>query len=221
MKKSRRYIRNSLLVLCAVTALVTVASGLYASRVNAETPPGLRNLMSLGLKVITYDEAASPEESLQAVQLHEVQEFSKVEVQGGFAVEIIGADSHKVSVTPAPGTAATPDAKWSKDGLLRIEGGPESAGASLRIEAPTLERIAVQGADRLTIQGLSAPTVSLRMKDVGSARILGCGVTQWNINSLTPVDLRMGNGTGPDATFKLTGQSSISLVDKSGQCAQP
>lgn len=221
MKKSRRHIRNSVLALCAVTALVTVASGLYASRVNADTPPELRKLMSLGLKVITYDEADSPEESLQAVALHEVQQFSKVEIQGGFTVDIIGADSHKVSVTPAAGTAATHDAKWSKDGLLRIEGGPEAAGASLRIEAPTLERIAVQGADRLTIQGLRAPTVSLRMKDVGIARIPDCGVTQWNINALTPVELRMGNGTGPDTTFKVNGQTSISLVDKSGRCAQP
>ena len=218
MKKSRRYIRNSVLALCAVTALITIASGLYASRVDADTPPRLRKLMSLGLKVITHEE---PPAEAQTVALHEVRDFSKVEVQGGFAVEIIGADVHSVSMTPAPGSTWSPDAQWSKGGLLRIEGGVDAAGAVLRIETPTLESIDVQGADRLLVRGLRAPTVSLRMKDVGSARILEDGVGRWNIHALTPVELRMGSGTSLDATFKVSGPMSISVAGKSGEPAQP
>jgi hypothetical protein len=218
MKKSRRYIRNSVLALCAVTALITIASGLYASRVNADTPPGMRKLMSLGLKVITYDEA--PAEG-QAVALHEVQEFSKLEVDGAFAVEIIGADRHSVSMTPATGSSFIPHAKWSKGGLLRIEGGAGAAGAVLRIETPTLESIDVQGADRLLVRGLRATTATLRMKEVGSARILEDGVGSWNINALTPVELRMGSGASPDATFRVSGPMSIGVAGKSGETTQP
>lgn len=220
MKKSRRYIRNSVLALCAVTALITIASGLYASRVNADTPPGLRNLMSLGLKVITHDEA-EPGAEAREVALYEMQDFLRVEVQGGFAVEIIGADSHRVSMTPAPGKTWVPDTQWSKGGLLRVEGGADAAGAVLRIEAPTLESIDVQGADQLLIRGLRAPTVALRMKEVGAAQILEDEVGRWNINALTPVELRMGNGASPDATFKVSGPMSISVAHKSAEATQP
>ncbi|MEO8314309.1 MAG: hypothetical protein ABI645_05885 [Pseudomonadota bacterium] len=220
MNQGKRQIRNTLLAVCGITVLIPGATRLYASVVDPNTPMWMSSVLSLGLKVANAD--VKPQaKALQVVALGDVREFTQVEIEGAFAVEVIGAQQYRVSMTPAPGRTGNIGAEWNEGGLLRIKGGAGAAGAVLRIEVPTLASIDLQGAELLTVRGLQAPVVSLHTKNVKVAEILESKVGTWDMTALTPLDVRMGNGTSSDLNLKVSGKSTISYIPKAKELPQP
>ncbi|MEO6079627.1 MAG: hypothetical protein ABIQ86_07610 [Steroidobacteraceae bacterium] len=208
MNQGKRYIRNTVLAMLGVPVLVAGATRIYASAVDVDSPQWVRSLMSLGLTVVASGDVESQANASQLVDLGDVLEFSRVEVEGMYTVEVVGAQQYKVSVTPAAGKAMNVGAEWNKGGLLRIKGGPDAAGAVLRIEAPTLTSIDARGVELLTVRALQAPVVSLRMRAVKAAQILESNGT-WMMDAAGPIEVRMGNGTSSDINVSIKSNSRV------------
>jgi hypothetical protein len=223
MNRGKRYLRNTALALVGATVLFTAAGRLYASVVTPDTPSWLRALISLGQPVkVSRDHAPQS----QPVRIEEAGElrFTRIRVDGGFSVEVIAAPLHKVSLVGPDGQAASVNARGQKDGLLAIEGGAAGEGAVLRIESPALVSIDAQGPPKVTIRGFQAPDLLVSTKEVARLVLENNDIEQWNLESLTPVEVDADKSTiaaglniVARGSFSLTAGEKIRFNGSSGQ----
>jgi hypothetical protein len=223
MNRGKRYIRNTVLVLIGMTVLLTAASKLHASVVTPDTPSWLRILISLGQSVEVSRQHA-PQSQPVRIEDAGALRFTRIRVDGEFAVEVIAAPLHKVSLVGPDGQAGSVKAKGQQGGLLALEGSAGGEGAVLRIEAPALTSIDAQGLPQLTIRGFQAPALLVSTKKVARIVLENNDIEQWNLESLTPVEVEADKATIAaglnilaSGFFSLNGGQKIKFNGSSGQ----
>jgi hypothetical protein len=214
MNQGKRHIRNTVITVCGLTVLTVVAARLYASTVDADTPPWVRKLMTLGLAATeraTITSAASPAtKSARILTLSDLRDFTGINVEGSFAVEITGAPQYKVSLDGVATEKWTLDWDRAEGGVARIKGGAGTEGSVLHIETPALTSIEAKGLKQLTVRGVKGPELTLRLKDVAGVRLEGNSVGSWILHSDTPVEVQ-AERIAPAAgyTIRATGYVTI------------
>jgi hypothetical protein len=191
VNQGKRHIRLTLITLAGLIVVLVSAARLQASTVDADTPQWLRTVMSLGLassKKGTTTTAALPvANSSQAMTLAELRNFTGISVEGDFSVELVGAPEYKVSLDGASTGKWALDWGIQEDGLVRIKGGAGTEGGVLRVETPVLANIEATGLRHLTVRDITAPELSLRMKNVAGVNLEENAVSTWILHSETPV----------------------------------
>jgi hypothetical protein len=194
MNQGKRHIRYTLIAMVGLVVLMVGAARIYASTVNADTPQWLRGVMSLGMAMKlrgTIPSAASSTATAPPVAtLADLRNFTKVSVEGDFSVEVIGAPDYKVGLTGASADKWTLDWDLEEDGLVRIKGGEGTEGGVLRIETPTLVSVEATGLRQLTVRGVTAPELNIRMKDLAGVLLEDCEVGNWILHSTTLVEVQ-------------------------------
>ena len=215
MNQGKRSVRNFLLAMLAVSAVLPGLSRLHAAVVDPDTPPWLRSLASLGLRVNVTGKAAP--QSL-AVSMEEAGQlrFTQINVDGDFTVEVVAGPVHKVSLIGTTGQGDDLEVKGRKDGLLLIKGGAGSKGALLRIEAPSLKSIEARQLHLLTIRGWQAPEFTLLMRNLAGVRLEECAVEQWILWSDNPVVVQADEATF-SAGYDIQASGQITIHGAGGQ----
>jgi hypothetical protein len=156
MNQGRRYIRNTVLVLYGTGVLWVGMNRLFASVIDDQSSPGLRNVMSLGLMQVTE------EEEEPGIDLAAARDFTKLSVMGRLDLEIVGAEQYNVTFSPAPGQSGRVKAQLEEETLHLYSDPYEGQGAigTLRIETPALTDLHTNVAS-LTVSGLRSPAMSL------------------------------------------------------------
>jgi hypothetical protein len=212
MNRGKRHIRNTLLALLATAVWFPVASRLQASVVKPDTSPWVRSLVSLGQTVVTRGDTAA---QVQAVRMEDAGQlrFSQIGVEGDFAVEVVGAPLHKVSL--GGGHAGNVTVAGQADGLLLLKG---TAGhdAVLRIEAPALTSINARNLPKLTIRGMQAPRLSIATAGVTRVHLQDASIGLWIVRAETPVVLEADAATMA-AGVNVQGYGAISVSGPDGQ----
>lgn len=223
MNRGKRYVRNSVLVLIGLTVLLPVASKLYASVVKPDTPSWLRVLISLGQSVEVSRQHAPQSQAVRIEDAGELR-FTRINVIGEFAVEVIAAPLHKVALVGADGRAMSVSAKVQKEGLLALEGGADTEGAVLRIEAPALTSIDAQRLPLLTIRGFQAPELLISSRKVERIVLESSDIERWNLDAQTPVLVEADRATVAaglnilaKGNFSLKSEQNITFRGSGGQ----
>src|SRR5690606_36472729 len=112
------------------------------------------------------------------------------------------------SLVPATDQAWSLHAEFYKDGMLRLIAGPDTAGSTLRIEAPTLSRIHATGARLIAVAGLESPALELSLQNVANVRLKQHKVERWNLKSDGRTEVLLDKpvpGATTKATYNMTG----------------
>lgn len=215
MNQGKRYILYTALALCGATTLAMAATRVYIATVDDTTPTWLRRVISLGLAVEQNDIPVPPNLSTITTPagLQQLRDFDQIRVEGDFALEIIGASQHKVTLIPASSRTWRLDTAQHKNGLLHITGGSGTAGAVLRLETPMLSSLVVLGSRMMTVDGIEAPELAVVVKNVPRAHLKQNKVTHWNINAESSLEVLIDKpvrGSAP-STYKMTGSGPINI----------
>jgi hypothetical protein len=215
MNRGKRYIRNTVIALFGLTVLFVAASRLYASVVKPDSPPWLRTLVSLGQSVQVSRQ--SPPQ-LQAVRVQDAGglHFSRISVEGDFAVEVVAAPVHKVSLAGYDGQSEGVEVQGQRDGLLLLKGMTGSEGAVLRIETPAIAGVEARYLRQLTLRGFKAAEVSISTRRVSTVLLEENDIGHWNLNSETPVVVKADRATVV-AGMNIRGRGVMTLESADGK----
>jgi hypothetical protein len=205
MNTGKRYLRNTLFALYGGVALFIGLNKLYGSMVAADAP-GVSRTTWLGL---TAHARPQPRPTLSDADLASLRAFTRLNIEGDFVVEIVGADAYKVTFTAADGRSGKLRA-WQGDEVLRLEAAAESSGTGvLRIETPQIRSIFVQDARQLTLRGLRADSVNIVAINVAAARLQQNQVAHWKFHSSTPLEALVDKATLSAGSIQTTGNLAI------------
>jgi hypothetical protein len=196
MNPGRKLIRNTVFGLWGATALFV---GL--NRLNATAADGAG--ITLGLR---QEERA---EEIPSIDLASASNFTRLSVRGPLVLEVVGAATYEVTLTPISGESPEVRA-WLQDRTLHVDAG-ESQGearAVLRVQAPLLERIDA-GSRKVLVRGLGSPDVDLYMYNGGEARLEQNHVQRWEFFSGNPLAVQLDDATFASGTVKSRGEVSL------------
>ena len=219
MNQGKRYILYTTCALGGLTLLLATASWVSASVDEANTPRWQRTLLSLGLQMQDNRKRETPTQPITLADAGQLR-FTRIDVDGDFAVEAVTAPVHKVSLVSGKPTSILA-AQGEQGDLLKLTGGPDSAGAVLRIEAPALAHIEAANLRQLTVRGSQAPEFTIRTKKVAALRIEESAVGRWILKAETPVEVladkaTMSAGLNIDASGNIDFQSHDGKVKLRG-----
>jgi hypothetical protein len=192
MNQGERYLRNTVLALCAAVALFFVVNRLFAATVHSGAPQWLGNATSLGLA--SWARAGSNARYLQDLAL---RDFTRLHLHGRFTVEIVGAPQYQLSFTTAYGRAL-PLAVRQEGDQLWLTGFTRSdiaTTAVLRIETPALVQVDARKLTGLTLRGLQSPELAVDLNEVPVARLLDNKVARWTLHSDASADVQVDKAT--------------------------
>lgn len=210
MNQGKRYLRYTMVALLGFMVLGIVMNRIYNSAVDVSTPEWQRRALSLGLAVRenTTGVLVSGIKATTQSDLEALRDFNQVEVDGDLAVEFVGATGHKVSLVPATDQAWSIRAELYKDGMLRLIAGPDTAGATLRIEAPTLTRIDATRSRLLSVEGIESPALAVTLNKVENVHLKQNKVERWNLKSDGKTEVLLDKpapGTTTKAIYNMAG----------------
>lgn len=204
MNPARRDIRNTMLVLCGAAVLYVGVNRLYAAADAA--PPWLRDALTLGLQAYTTVQPAVAR--TEADRERVFRDFTRVNVSGGFALEIVGAAAYNVSFS-APEGRAQLRARRSNGQLWLEEDESGGAGLTVRIESPAVTQVVASGLNGLTLRGLTAPAIDVELQDVAAVRLEQNAVAHWKLASDRPLELQADQATLAAGRLQVSGEVVI------------
>lgn len=210
MNNGKRLVRNTVLGTFGAAVLLVAANRLHAAVVSEDTPAWLAGVLSLGLRVNAEPDAGP------VLTLADARDFRRIVVVGRFNVEVVGAPEYKVSATFADGSPAPVHVGRSEDTVhlyginaTSFEGGAFDPIASLRIETPLLERVAVRVAT-LDISSIQAD--ELRVTGLGESMVVRLhqnAVANWRLYSGALMEVRVDDATFAAGGLKANGNVLI------------
>jgi hypothetical protein len=206
MNQGERYIRNTVLALCAAAALFFGVNRLFAAVVHSGAPQWLANATSLGLA--SWAKTRSKARYLADLAL---RDFTRLHVAGRFSVEIIGAPQYQLSFTTAEGRPLPLDVR-QKDDQLWLTGfarGDAAATAVLRIETPALAQLDARKLTGLTLRGLQSPQLAVDLNEVPTARLLENKVAHWTLHSDASAEVQVDKATLAAGKLQTSGDLTI------------
>lgn len=191
MKKSRRLIRNTLLVLGAAVVLYVAASRWHAVD-NAQpvqnSPPTPAELAAL-------------------------RDFNSLVVTGNLMVEIVRQDGYSVEFIHGGGARTGSFTATIRAKALVVNGYRNSAGDRVRIGMPALSHVITDAVPVLSISGFSGNSISLRLDGPIDVDVHDNAVTQWQVFTSGGVVLKFDRASIGAGKIDLTGRASLTVID--------
>jgi len=190
MKKSRRLIRNTILALNGIVVLYVGANRLYGS-----------------------EERTRPSQSTSAAELAMLRDFTAIDVDGDFSVDIVQDAAYSVGFTP-PGTGQGRLVASMRGDTLVLRGFYNAPATRVKVGMPQLARVvAHEGVPALTVSGFTAASVSLRFSGNPQVVLRNNGVREWHLFASGSGELQIDKASLSASKVDLKGHATLTVID--------
>jgi hypothetical protein len=189
MKRSERLMRNTIVVLGAVSVLYVAGNRLYA-----------------------IDNPAPARQGTSADDLGALRDFSAISARGDFSVEIVQGAEYSVSLTPADASAGSLYAAVD-DNTLVLRGLRSQASNHVRVTLPTLTRLYVDRVPAVSISGFSGDSLVLQLESNPHVTLRSNAIRRWKVSTDGRGDLRVDKASVAAGQFDMAGDITFAVVE--------
>jgi hypothetical protein len=188
MKKSKRLIRNTILALNGIMVLYVGVNRLYA--------------------------VSSPAESAQrtsTAELTKLRDFTAIEVNGDFSVDVVQEAGYAVAFTAA---ANQGDFVASVRGnTLVLRGFHNTRNNRVRVALPLLTHLDAELVPVLSIAGFTGTSVSLQLDGTSQVILRNNGIREWHILASEVEELQIDRASFGAGKVDLAGRATLTVID--------
>ena len=189
MRRSERLIRNTLMVLAGVVVLQVGVSRLYA----------------------VDDPTAGVERTPPAV-LATLRDFTAIEVEGDFALEVVRAADYSVDFTSSNPTEGRFYATV-RDNTLLLGGFRNAPGSRVRVVLPELKKLNAGRVQALSVSGFDGASLSLEADTIPRVTLRNNSIRRWQIRADRVVDLEIDRASLSAGKVDLAGRATLTVIE--------
>ena len=192
MKKSRRYLRATILTLLAIQVLYVGLNRLYAVTTPAPAP------------------ARTPVADLAALR-----NFTAIEVRGDFNLELMQQSDYALEYVPLSAAHGEFSAKVEADTLILSGFGNRSAvnTALVRIGLPALRRLDVSFSPAVTLLNFSGDRLDLQLTAIEVVTLKDNNIEHLRMKALGVREVNLDEDSFRRSKLHIAGETSINITD--------
>jgi hypothetical protein len=187
MKRNERLIWSTLVGLAGLMVLYVAASRLYAGNRPAA-------------------------QSMSAAELATLRDFSIIQVDGDFSVNIVRGASYSVDFT-SPDVAQGAFSATVRDKKLVLYGSRNAPGSRVRVVSPELTKLTADNAFEISISGFGGAHVTMKLDRIPRMTLRNNSIRYWHIDAGHLHDLKIDRASFSAGKVGLTGHATLTLID--------
>lgn len=189
MQKSKRLIRNTILALNGIVVLYVGINRLYA--IGEPIPSAQRT---------------------SAAEMAMLRDFSAIEVNGDFGVDIVQDADYSVGFT-TPNASQGNLAATVRGHTLILSGFDNASTSRVRVALPALMQLQASGVASLSVSGFEGESVSLRLDGASQVILRNNGIRHWHIVVADAGELKVDRVSISSGQFDLAGQITLRVIE--------
>jgi hypothetical protein len=191
MKKSRKY-------------FVATAVGIFAAITLA---------VLLG-RIYMTESVPEPARTTPA-ELAQLANYTRISIQGDFALEIIQVDDYSIEYVPLNDTRGELEARVDNDTLVVTGFGnrTDTEAAVLRIGLPVLDTLEVINLPQITVSNFTAPLMNIRLLDFQTFTLQNSVLGNLNLESLGEGVINLRSNTLTTQAIRVEDRNAVNITD--------
>jgi hypothetical protein len=181
--------RNTVVVLAGAVVLHLGASRLYAD-----------------------DDRMAGMEQTPPAQLATLRDFSTLEVEGDFSLDVVQGADYSVAFTPSDPSEGRFYAAVRGNTLL-LGGFRNAPGSVVRVALPELKKLNAGRVKTLSVSGFDGASLSLEVDAIPKVTLRNNGVRTWQIRSNGVADLQIDRASMGAGKVDLTGRAVLTVIE--------
>jgi Putative auto-transporter adhesin, head GIN domain len=182
--------RNTVVVLAGAVVLHLGASRLYADD----------------------DRMVGMEQTPPPAQLATLRDFSTIEVEGDFSLDVVQGADYSVAFTPSAASEGRFYATVRGDTLL-LGGFRNAPGSVVRVALPELKKLNAGRVKTLSVSGFDGASLSLEVDTISKVTLRNNSVRTWQIRSNGVADLQIDRASIGAGKVDLTGRAVLTVIE--------
>ena len=189
MKRSERLIRSTIVGLAGLTVLYVGANRLYA----------------LGDPV----QAAK---RTSAADLAALRDFSAIEANGDFTLEIVRGADYSVDFMPSHATKGDFVATMRGNTLV-LRGFRNAPGSRVQLALPVLTQLDAEAIPAVSLSGFTGASLSLRLDSVPEVTLRDNAIREWHVVASGVGELKVDQASIRAGKVDLAGRATLTVID--------
>ena len=189
MQKSKRLIRNTILALNGIVVLYV----------------GINRLYAIGNPIPSVQRTS-------AAELAMLRDFSAIEVNGDFGVDLVQEADYSVYFT-TPDTSQGNLVATVRGNTLVLSGFHNATTNRVRVALPVLTQLKASSVATLSVSGFDGESMSLRFDGTPQVILRNNGIRQWHIVVSDVGELKVDRASISSGQFDLAGQITLRVID--------
>lgn len=188
MKRSERLMRNTILVM----------SGLI--------------VLHLGVSRLSADDQSASVNRTPAAELATLRDFTSIEVEGDFSLDVVHDSDYSVAFTPAN----TNEGRFYatvRNNTLVLGGFRNETGSRVRVTMPELSKLNAGRVRTLTVTGFDSASLRLEVDTISQVTLRSNAVRQWQIRADHVAELQIDRASMAAGKVDLAGRATFSVID--------
>lgn len=181
--------RNTVVVLAGAVVLHLGASRLYAD-----------------------DDRTAGMERTPPAELATLRDFSIIEVEGDFSLEVVKGADYSVAFTPSDGSAGRFYATV-RDDTLQLGGFRNAPGSVVRVALPELKKLNAGRVRALAVSGFDGASLTLEVDTIPQVTLRNNSVRQWQIRANKVTDLQIDRTSIGAGKVDLSGRAVLTVIE--------
>jgi hypothetical protein len=147
-----------------------------------------------------------------AAELATLHDFSEIEMNGDFGVDIVQGASYAVAFTASPDGRGNFVATMYGETLV-LRGYGNASANRVRVALPALKHLEASDVTSLLISGFEGKDVSLRLTDAGQVLLRNNNIHRWHISAADVGELGIDRTSIASGQFDLVGNVTLKALD--------